>query len=63
MTVAQWAAAVLYNGLGRHQDAAAAAREVVTNGSLPWPTIWALFELIEAAARVGDTDDRPGCAR
>ena len=57
VTVAHWAAAVLYNGLGRHQEAATAAREVVTNGNPPWPTIWALFELVEASARVGDMDE------
>ena len=56
VTVAHWAAAVLYSGLGRHREAAAAAREVVTNGNHPWPTIWGLFELVEAAARVGDND-------
>jgi DNA-binding CsgD family transcriptional regulator len=54
--VAQWAAAVLYNGLGRHEEAAAAAGEAVTNGILPWVTMWARFELVEAAARVGDTE-------
>jgi len=52
--VARWAAAVLYNGLGRHEEAAAAAREVATKGILPWLTMWALFELVEAAARAGD---------
>jgi DNA-binding CsgD family transcriptional regulator len=54
--VAYWAAAVLYNGLGRHEEAAAAAGEVVTDGLLPWLSMWALFELVEAAARVGDTE-------
>jgi DNA-binding CsgD family transcriptional regulator len=54
--VAYWAAAVLYNGLGRYQEAAAAAGEVVTNGLLPWLSMWALFELVEAAARIGDTE-------
>jgi DNA-binding CsgD family transcriptional regulator len=53
--VAYWAAAVLYNGLGRYEEAASAAGEVVTNGILPWLSMWALFELVEAAARVGDT--------
>ncbi len=53
--VAYWAAAVLYNGLGRYEEASAAAREVVTNAILPWLSMWALFELVEAAARVGDT--------
>jgi ATP/maltotriose-dependent transcriptional regulator MalT len=54
--VAQWAAAVLCNGLGRHEEAAAAAEDVVTNGILPWVSMWAQFELVEAAARVGDTE-------
>ena len=52
---AYWAAAVLGNGLGRYEEAAAASREVVTNGILPWLTMWALSELIEASARIGDT--------
>ena len=54
--VAHWAAAVLYNGLGRYGKASAAAREVVANGVLPWLTMWARVELVEAAARVGDTE-------
>jgi DNA-binding CsgD family transcriptional regulator len=54
--VAYWAAAVLYNGLGRHEEAAAAAGEVVKDGLLPWLSMWALFELVEAAARVGDAE-------
>jgi ATP/maltotriose-dependent transcriptional regulator MalT len=54
--VAYWAAAVLYNGLGRHEEAAAAAGEVVTDGLLPWLSMWALFELVEAAARIGDAE-------
>jgi len=52
--VAYWAAAVLYNGLGRYEDAAAASREMVTNGVYPLLTMWALFELIEASVRLGD---------
>jgi ATP/maltotriose-dependent transcriptional regulator MalT len=54
--VAHWAAAVLHNGLGRYAEAAAAAEEVVRNGILPWLSMWALFELVEAAARAGDTE-------
>jgi DNA-binding CsgD family transcriptional regulator/tetratricopeptide (TPR) repeat protein len=54
--VAHWAAAVLYNGLGRYEEAESAAREVVANGILPWLTMWARVELVEAAARVGDTE-------
>ena len=54
--VAQWAAAVLYNGLGRYHEAAAAARQVTANDIDPYQQMWALPELVEAAARVGETD-------
>jgi DNA-binding CsgD family transcriptional regulator len=54
--VAQWAAAVLYNGLGRYDAAAAAAREVTANDIDPYPQMWALPELVEAAARMGEND-------
>jgi DNA-binding CsgD family transcriptional regulator len=54
--VAQWAAAVLYNGLARYDEAAAAARQVTANDIDPYPQVWALPELVEAAARVGETD-------
>jgi DNA-binding CsgD family transcriptional regulator len=52
--VAQWAAAVLHNGLGHYDEAAAAAREVTSNDIDPYPQMWALPELVEAAARLGD---------
>jgi DNA-binding NarL/FixJ family response regulator len=54
---AHWAAAILYNGLARYEEAASAARHA-TSGShvLPSPSMWALPELVEAAARVGDTE-------
>jgi DNA-binding CsgD family transcriptional regulator len=54
--VAYWAAAVLNNGLGRYERAVAAAGEAVTNGILPWLSMWARCELIEAAVRVGDRE-------
>ncbi len=54
--VAQWAAAVLYNGLGRYDEALAAARQVTANDIDPNPSMWALPELVEAAARVGEND-------
>ena len=54
--VAQWATAVLYNGLGRYEEAATAAREVTAKDIDPFPAMWALPELVEAAARIGDTD-------
>jgi ATP/maltotriose-dependent transcriptional regulator MalT len=54
--MAHWAAAVLYNGLGRYDAAASAAREVTTNSISPATSIWALPELVEAAARVGEIE-------
>jgi DNA-binding CsgD family transcriptional regulator len=53
--VAQWAAAVLYNGLARYDEAAATARQVTANDIDPYPQMWVLPELVEAAARVGDS--------
>jgi len=57
--VAQWAAAVLYNGLGRYDLALKAAREVTARDIDPYPAMWALPELVEAAAR----SDEPAIAR
>src|SRR6185437_2228653 len=54
--VAQWAAAVLYNGLGRYDIALAAARQVTARDIDPYPTMWALPELVEAAARSDERD-------
>ena len=53
---AQWAAAVLYNGLARYEAAAAAARQAASNTFDPWLSAWALPELVEAAARTRETD-------
>ena len=53
---ARWAAAVLYNGLARYEEAASAAREVTAKAIDPWQSMFALPELVEAAARVGDTE-------
>jgi DNA-binding CsgD family transcriptional regulator len=53
--MARWAASVLYNGLARYDEAAAAARQVIANAIGPWTSIWALPELVEAAARSGNT--------
>jgi DNA-binding NarL/FixJ family response regulator len=56
---AHWAEAVLHNGFGRYQEAASAARQATSNTFEPWVSMWALPELVEAAARAGD----PGLAR
>jgi DNA-binding CsgD family transcriptional regulator len=58
--IAQWAAAVLYNGLTQFRKAESAARQATTNPAGPSLTvlsgIWTLPELVEAAARGGDAD-------
>jgi len=51
---AQWAAAVLYNGLARYEEAVASARQAMSGTH--FTTAWVLPELIEAAARHGDTE-------
>ena len=53
-TNAYWAAAVLYNGLARYDEAARAARQATSNTFEPWVSAFALPELVEAAVRVGD---------
>jgi DNA-binding NarL/FixJ family response regulator len=54
--MAHWAAAVLYNGLARYDEAVSAASRVIANAIDPWTSMWALPELVEAAARAGDAD-------
>jgi DNA-binding CsgD family transcriptional regulator len=53
---AHWAAAVLYNGLARYEEALSAARQATSNPFEPHVSIFALPELVEAAARTGDTE-------
>ena len=53
---AHLAAAELYNGLARYEKAAAAARQAVASTFDPWNSLWALPELVEAAARAGDAE-------
>jgi hypothetical protein len=52
-TNADWAAAVLYNGLARYEQAMAAAERATSATFEPFVSVWALPELIEAAARTG----------
>jgi len=60
ITFAEWASALLNNGLSRYDEAAAAAQRACSYdddlGELLWPTI----ELIEAAARTGMTEAAVG---
>ena len=53
---AQWAAAVLYNGLARYEEAVWAARQATPATLNVWSYMSALPELVEAAARAGDTE-------
>jgi DNA-binding CsgD family transcriptional regulator len=55
VTGAHWAAAVLHNGLGRYADALAAA-EQATRDAQVFVSILVVPELVEAAARTGNTD-------
>jgi DNA-binding CsgD family transcriptional regulator len=50
------ARAVLYNGLGRYDDALAAAREAVVEPLELGPTKWALAEAVEAGVRCGEVE-------
>ena len=54
LAVATWASAVLNNGLGRYQDALAAAQQATHPLDVIYP-YWALAELIEAAVRSGQS--------
>jgi DNA-binding CsgD family transcriptional regulator len=53
---AHWAAAVLYNGLARYQEAGWSARQATSNTFEYWVSVWALPELVEAAMHMGDAE-------
>jgi DNA-binding CsgD family transcriptional regulator len=53
---AHWAAAVLYNGLARYPEAAESARQATSSPFEVFVSVRALPELVEAAARGGDTE-------
>lgn len=53
MTVAQWTTALLYNGLGRYEDALVAAEQASEDPRELHASNCGLIELIEAAARTG----------
>jgi hypothetical protein len=52
MAHADWASAVLNNGLGHYQEAMAAAQRAIDHPELAIPP-WATVDLIEAATRSG----------
>jgi ATP/maltotriose-dependent transcriptional regulator MalT len=53
---AHWVAAVLYNGLARYEEAMTAARQAASESLNQFTAMWALPELVEAAARGGDAE-------
>jgi DNA-binding CsgD family transcriptional regulator len=53
LSVLDWAQAVLYNGLGRYEDARVAALRVLEYPHDLSTSNWGLVELVEAAARAG----------
>jgi DNA-binding CsgD family transcriptional regulator len=55
VTCANWAAAILYNGLARHEQAMQAAQVCTRIGEL-WVSVWVLPELVEAAAAIGNNE-------
>ena len=55
-TVAHWVAAMLYNGLGRYEKALHAAQQASSVTLDLYAAMWALPELVEAAAHLGDAD-------
>jgi DNA-binding CsgD family transcriptional regulator len=63
LSAAEWANAVLNNGLGRYEQALGAAQRA---SEYPWQFVfgpWALAELIEAATRSGRTEVAAGAYR
>jgi DNA-binding CsgD family transcriptional regulator len=51
---ARWATAILSNGLGRHEEALAAARQASDETPELFVSHWALAELVEAGVRTGN---------
>jgi DNA-binding CsgD family transcriptional regulator len=53
---ARWAASVVLNGLGRYEEALAAAVDASEDTPQFWIAAWALSERVEAAVRSGDAE-------
>ena len=53
IAVAGWATALLHNGRGNYEEALGAAEQGAAHASDLGPAMWALVELVEAAARSG----------
>jgi DNA-binding CsgD family transcriptional regulator len=60
LTITQWTRAVLYNGVGRYEEALAVAEQAAEQAMALLFTNWGLPELIEAAARSGQPERGAG---
>ncbi|CNF46617.1 transcriptional regulator%2C luxR family [Mycobacterium tuberculosis] len=58
--MSQWMSAVLLNGLGRHEEARVQARQAADQAPELYVSMWALPELVEAAARSGQAREAAG---
>jgi DNA-binding CsgD family transcriptional regulator len=56
LTFVHWVTAVLHNGLGRYEEALAAAQRAAEDTHASWWRNWGSVELIEAAARSGKAE-------
>jgi len=56
LAITRWWSAVLYNGLGRHEEALAATQQGTAYPEELLFSTWVLVELIEAAVRSGHDD-------
>jgi DNA-binding CsgD family transcriptional regulator/tetratricopeptide (TPR) repeat protein len=56
VTITQWAQALVFNGVGRYQEAVAAALQASEHPEDLGFSNWGLFELVAAAAHSGMTD-------
>ncbi len=63
LTLVHWATAVLCNGLGRYEEALAAAQQASEDSPADLFGTWAVAELIEAAARSGAPERAAGALR
>lgn len=63
LTATDWAAAVLYNGSGRFEDALEAARRGASHPSELGLSIWSMVELVEAATRLGLPEEAADAVR
>jgi DNA-binding CsgD family transcriptional regulator/tetratricopeptide (TPR) repeat protein len=57
VTIGHWTSALLFNGLGRYEEALAAARQAGMFPTELCAANWGLAELVESAARTGATAD------